>query len=77
MDFVNCGIVQADSYYNPEVTTAVAAYNEGMDYIRRQMDKYAMFAAFSIAPLFPFISMLIQGVSLVTRGGLSAIRNIV
>ncbi len=54
MDFVNCGIVQADSYYNPEVTTAVAAYNEGMDYIRRQMDKYAMFAAFSIAPLFPY-----------------------
>ncbi|WP_276785983.1 alpha-galactosidase [Paraprevotella xylaniphila] len=54
MDFVNCGIIQADSYYNPEVTTAVAAYSEGMDYIRRQMDKYGMFAAFSIAPLFPY-----------------------
>ena len=54
MDFVNCGIIQADSYYNPGVTTAVAAYSEGMDYIRRQMDKYGMFAAFSIAPLFPY-----------------------
>ena len=54
MDFLNCGMVQADSYYNPEVTTAVAAYNEGMEYIRRQMDQWGMFAAFSIAPLFPY-----------------------
>ncbi len=53
MDFLNCGIVQADSYHNPEVTTAVAAYKEGMDYIRRQLDQYGMFAAFSISPLFP------------------------
>ena len=53
MDFLNCGMVQADSYYNPEVTTAVAAYNEGMEYIRRQLDQWGMFAAFSIAPLFP------------------------
>lgn len=54
MDFLNCGMVQADSYYNPDVTTAVAAYNEGMAFIREELDKYGVFAAFSIAPLFPY-----------------------
>lgn len=53
MDFVNCGIIQADSYYNKEVKTAVEAYNEGMEYIRRQLEQWGMFAAFSISPLFP------------------------
>ena len=29
------------------------AYNEGMEYIRRQLEQWGMFAAFSISPLFP------------------------
>ncbi len=54
MDFVNCGIIQADSYFNKDVTTAVEAYNEGMDYVKRQMDQWGLFGALSIAPLFPY-----------------------
>ncbi len=54
VDFTNCGIVQADSYYNKNVKTAVEAYNEGMAYFIKQADKYGIFVAFSIAPLFPY-----------------------
>lgn len=54
VDFTNCGIVQADSYYNKNVKTAVEAYNEGMSYFIKQADKYGIFVALSIAPLFPY-----------------------
>ncbi|MCM1311546.1 MAG: hypothetical protein NC206_09550 [Bacteroides sp.] len=54
VDFTNCGIIQADSYYNKEVKTAVEAYNEGMAYFIKQADKYGIFVALSIAPLFPY-----------------------
>lgn len=52
LDFINNGILEADSYYNPAVTTGVQAYNEGMGYLS---DKCGddMFLALSIAPVFP------------------------
>ena len=52
-DFLNCGIIQADSYYKEGITTAVEAYNDGMRYLQQQCEKYDVFLALSIAPLFP------------------------
>ena len=55
MDFLNCGMVQADSYYNKDVTTAVEAYNEGFSHFIAEVDKgEPMFIALSIAPIFPY-----------------------
>ena len=53
-DFTNCGIIQADYYFDKNVTTAVEAYNQGMAYLIKQADKYGLFLAFSISPLFPY-----------------------
>ena len=52
-DFLNCGIIQADSYYKEDITTAVEAYNDGIRYLQQQCEKYDVFLALSIAPLFP------------------------
>ena len=52
-DFLNCGIIQADGYYKEGITTAVEAYNDGMRYLQQQCEKYDIFLALSIAPLFP------------------------
>lgn len=57
VDFVTNGILQADSYYNKNVRTAVEAYNEGFTYFVDQCyckDGSPMFIALSIAPLFPY-----------------------
>lgn len=53
LDFVNCGIVQADSYHDPNVHTAVEAYCQGMKYLMAKAKKKGIFIALSIAPLFP------------------------
>ena len=55
MDFTSNGMVQADSYYNKDVTTAVEAYNEGFSHFISEVDKgEPMFIALSIAPIFPY-----------------------
>lgn len=55
VDFTSNGMVQADSYYNKNVTTAVEAYNEGFAHFIEEVDKgEPMFIALSIAPLFPY-----------------------
>lgn len=57
VDFICDGIIQADRYYNPEVRTAVEAYNEGMQHFVSQCyctDGSPMFIALSIAPIFPY-----------------------
>ena len=55
VDFTSNGMVQADSYYNEEVTTAVEAYNEGFAHFIAEADKGTpMFIALSIAPMFPY-----------------------
>lgn len=52
LDFINSGILEADSFYNPTVTTGVQAYNEGMKYLTDACGD-DMFLALSIAPTFP------------------------
>ncbi|WP_080903593.1 T9SS type A sorting domain-containing protein [Parabacteroides sp. Marseille-P3160] len=52
LDFLNNGILEADSYYDKEVTTGVQAYNEGMQYLADLCGE-DMFLALSIAPAFP------------------------
>ena len=52
-DFLNCGIIQSDSYYQEGITTAVEAYNEGMSYLSELCERYGIFLDLSIAPLFP------------------------
>ena len=52
-DFLNCGIIQSDSYYKQGITTAVEAYNDGMRYLQQQCERYGIFLDLSIAPLFP------------------------
>ena len=52
-DFVNAGMIQADSYYDPKVTTAVQAYNVGMRCLRDECQANGIFLALSISPLFP------------------------
>ena len=56
LDFMTCGIIQADSYYNPDVHTGVEAYNEGFSYFCKKVDevKTPIFILNSIAPLFPY-----------------------
>lgn len=51
IDFMNNGSQEADSWYDPNITTGMMAYNYGMDYIK----EYAgdMMLDFSIAPVFP------------------------
>ena len=56
LDFTTCGIIQADSYYNPDVHTAVEAYNEGFAYYCKKVDELEepVFITLSISPLFPY-----------------------
>lgn len=57
VDFTCNGMIQADSYYNKDVHTAVEAYNEGMQHFTSQCvdkDGKPMFIALSIAPIFPY-----------------------
>ena len=51
IDFMNNGSQEADSYYLPEITTGMQAYNYGMDYIVDAAGD--MMLDFSIAPVFP------------------------
>ena len=52
LDFVNFGAIQADSYYNPNITTAIQAYNEGFQHLLDAAGD--MFISLSIAPTFPY-----------------------
>lgn len=52
LDFINNGTLEADSFYNPKVTTGTQAYNEGMQYLC-DLCGDELFLALSIAPVFP------------------------
>ncbi len=52
LDFLNNGTLEADSFYNKQVTTGTQAYNEGMHYLSELCGE-DMFMALSIAPSFP------------------------
>lgn len=51
-DFLNNGILEADAYYDKNITTGVQAYNSGMQYLA-DLCGDDMFIALSIAPAFP------------------------
>lgn len=53
-DFLNCGMIQSDSYYDESVTTAVEAYNSGMQYLADMCKGKGIFIAMSISPVFPY-----------------------
>lgn len=52
IDFMNNGSQEADSWYDPNITTGMMAYNYGMDYIKEFCGDN-MIIDFSIAPIFP------------------------
>ncbi len=52
IDFLNCGVVEADSYYDKNVTTGIQAYNAGMKHYMELCGDDIYLGA-SIAPLFP------------------------
>lgn len=52
LDFLNNGILEADSFYDKQVTTGVQAYNKGMDYLAALCGD-ELYMALSIAPVFP------------------------
>lgn len=54
IDFMNCGMVQGDSYYDPDVTTAVQAYNYGMKILKEEADRYGMYLVLAMSPAFPY-----------------------
>lgn len=54
MDFIDEAIREGDSWYDPEVTTGVMAYNYGMGIVRELAEKYGMYIVESMAPLFPY-----------------------
>jgi len=73
LDFMTCGIIQADRYYNPDVHTAVEAYNEGFAYFCKKVDeaKAPIFIVNSISPLFPYQYANARRVSCDTWGSIS------
>ncbi|MDE7473121.1 MAG: hypothetical protein K2M68_06010 [Muribaculaceae bacterium] len=54
MDFLNCGIIEGDSWYDPEITTGVMAYNYAMQMMYEICEKYDMYIVMAMSPLFPY-----------------------
>lgn len=53
-DFLNSGIIEGDSWYNPRITTGVQAYNYGMKILFETAKLYDMYIVESISPIFPY-----------------------
>lgn len=55
LDFLTHGALEADSHYDPNVTTGTQAYNAGMKYLSNELLSLDsdMFITQSICPLFP------------------------
>jgi len=54
MDFLNSAMCEGDSWYDPEITTGVMAYNYGMKMLYEIAGKYNMYILEGISPLFPY-----------------------
>ena len=55
IDFTCNGMIQADSYHEPSIRTAVEAYNYGFQRFIEELDRGGqVFTALSIAPIFPY-----------------------
>jgi Alpha galactosidase C-terminal beta sandwich domain len=53
LDFLSHGALESTVRADPNVTTGIAAYNEGMQYVQSKING-SMFVSESIAPLFPY-----------------------
>ena len=53
-DFLNNGIIEGDSWYNPDIKTGVQAYNYGMKILLETAELYDMYIVESISPIFPY-----------------------
>ena len=54
VDFLNNGIIEGDSWYNPDIKTGVQAYNYGMKILLETAQLYDMYIVESISPIFPY-----------------------
>ncbi len=52
IDFLTHGAMEADSHYDPNVTTGIQAYNEGMRYLNETINGQ-FYITMAISPLFP------------------------
>lgn len=52
IDFVTHGALEADSHFDPAVTTGIQAYNEGMRYMKEALGD-SFYITLAISPLFP------------------------
>ena len=52
IDFLTHGAMEADSHYNPDITTGIQAYNEGMRYLNELINGQ-FYITMAISPLFP------------------------
>jgi alpha-galactosidase len=52
VDFLAHASLESDHYYNPEVTTGIQAYNEGMKYLREILGD-SIYLNQAISPIFP------------------------
>lgn len=53
-DFLNGGIIEADSWYDPEITTGVMAYNYGMKMLYDIAEQNGIYIVEAMSPLFPY-----------------------
>ena len=75
VDFTSNGMVQADSYYNKDVTTAVEAYNEGSPTSSARWTKANRCSSPFPSLRYSLISTGTHAVSLATLGARSDSRN--
>lgn len=54
MDFITCAACEGDSWYDPEITTGIMAYNYAMKLLYEVASKYDMYIVEGISPLFPY-----------------------
>ena len=54
MDFISSAVCEGDSWYDPEITTGVMAYNYAMKMLYECAAKYDMYILEGISPLFPY-----------------------
>ncbi|MBQ8423186.1 MAG: hypothetical protein IJY36_02850 [Coprobacter sp.] len=53
-DFLNDGTIEGDSYYDPDVTTGMQAYNKAMKVLLECAEEYGMYIVEAISPIFPY-----------------------
>ncbi len=54
LDFVNGGQCEADSWYDPEITTGTMAYNYGMKVVAEAAQKHGIYVVLAMSPMFPY-----------------------